>query len=200
MQNKYKGITFGTAEAVFNKLGGQEGIEKFLRGETKIVSQFVSEVHPWYFKTITIGDYDSVQKIGAELIKRNFVFSDQCQVVMSNIEVSKEKKEIKLFVTTIKELTGKNKANYIEVVDAVISKGYKLCPAEVGPQLRLQYDDQTYNDWLRILMEPISLWGKGKKIFALSHTRKSDTNHWNVNIDAQPTRALFGAHRVVFCK
>jgi|AntRauTorckE6833_2_1112554.scaffolds.fasta_scaffold21474_2 hypothetical protein len=53
MQNKYKDITLGTAEAVFNKLGGQEGIEKFLRGETKLVFDLKS-VPVW--KTFEIED------------------------------------------------------------------------------------------------------------------------------------------------
>ena len=36
MQNKYKDITFGKAEAVFNKLGGVEGVEAFLRDNVKV--------------------------------------------------------------------------------------------------------------------------------------------------------------------
>ena len=36
MQNKYKDVTLGTVEAVFNKLGGMEGVESFLRGNVEI--------------------------------------------------------------------------------------------------------------------------------------------------------------------
>jgi hypothetical protein len=36
MQNKYKDVTLGTVEAVFNKLGGMEGVESFLRGNVAI--------------------------------------------------------------------------------------------------------------------------------------------------------------------
>lgn len=35
--NKYKDITFGTSEAVFNKLGGKSGIERFLRDDLIVV-------------------------------------------------------------------------------------------------------------------------------------------------------------------
>lgn len=36
MQNKYKDVTLGTVEAVFNKLGGIEGVESFLCGNVEI--------------------------------------------------------------------------------------------------------------------------------------------------------------------
>jgi hypothetical protein len=36
MQNKYKDVTLGTVEAVFNKLGGMEGVESFLCGNVEI--------------------------------------------------------------------------------------------------------------------------------------------------------------------
>lgn len=35
--NKYARIDFGTAEAVFNKLGGVEGIQRFLSGDVEVV-------------------------------------------------------------------------------------------------------------------------------------------------------------------
>ncbi|MEX0652232.1 MAG: hypothetical protein WD509_00355 [Candidatus Paceibacterota bacterium] len=37
MQNKYKNVTLGTVEAVFNKLGGMERVESFLRGNVEIM-------------------------------------------------------------------------------------------------------------------------------------------------------------------
>ena len=48
--------------------------------------------------------------------------------------------------------------------------GLQLCPAEVGPQLRLQYDDQPRDESLFIAMKPINLNG-WDKIFSVVHNK-----------------------------
>ena len=35
---KYGNVTLGKVEAVWNKLGGEKGVNRFLRGETTVVS------------------------------------------------------------------------------------------------------------------------------------------------------------------
>ncbi|MBI4090684.1 MAG: hypothetical protein HY422_01545, partial [Candidatus Komeilibacteria bacterium] len=47
--------------------------------------------------------------------------------------------------------------------------GYELCPAEVGPQLRLQYQDQPLNEWLVIAMEAISVSDGNLLVFYVKH-------------------------------
>jgi hypothetical protein len=45
--------------------------------------------------------------------------------------------------------------------------GLELCPAEVGPQLRLDYRDQPLGDAVHIAMEPIAAWSGQLLILAL---------------------------------
>ena len=61
-----------------------------------------------------------------------------------------------LVVASVAELGFRNGATTADIYARAKSFGLELCPAEVGPQLRLQYADQPYGEWLRIAMEPIS--------------------------------------------
>ena len=65
-------------------------------------------------------------------------------------------KEIDLVNVSVGELgfTG-NGATSKDIYNRAFEFGLELCPAEVGPQLRLQYHEQTNHEWFRIAMEPI---------------------------------------------
>jgi len=65
--SKYKNVTFGQSEAIINKLGGEEGMNKFLRGEL-IVSEPTSK---WrYHAGIIYATFVSDGTTGAEWIVR----------------------------------------------------------------------------------------------------------------------------------
>ena len=63
MAQKYSDVTFGKAEAVFNKLGGMEGVEKFLRGEIEMVAKAANFITATYKQVV---NYDLSVK---ELLK-----------------------------------------------------------------------------------------------------------------------------------
>lgn len=48
--------------------------------------------------------------------------------------------------------------------------GLKLCPPDLGPQLRLQYDNQPLNERLYIAMKPITASDGEPRIFMLAHS------------------------------
>ena len=47
--------------------------------------------------------------------------------------------------------------------------GLNLCPAEVGPQLRLQHNDQPKGEWLIVAMEPIADSDCFLHVFSVEH-------------------------------
>lgn len=56
-------------------------------------------------------------------------------------------------IISVKELGFPEGATYKEICERAKEKGLELCPAEVGPQLRLQSD---FGEWLTIAMNPIT--------------------------------------------
>jgi len=68
-----------------------------------------------------------------------------------------QKIELNLVKTTARELGFKIKVRCNQIFSRAKELGLELCPAEVGPQLRLQYKDQPNNEYpLLIAMKPIA--------------------------------------------
>ena len=57
---------------------------------------------------------------------------------------------------SVKELGFNDGAYYKDICTKALELGLELCPAEVGPALRLVYKDQSRGEWLRIAMEAIT--------------------------------------------
>lgn len=63
--------------------------------------------------------------------------------------------ELDLVVVSVAELGFKNGATREQIYQRAPELGLELCPAEVGPQLRLQYKNQLVGERLLVAMEPI---------------------------------------------
>lgn len=79
--------------------------------------------------------------------------------------VSATETEVDLANVSVADLGFKNGAKRSEIYDRAKELGLALCPAEVGPQLRLQYLDQPNDERLRIAMEPIADSGRVLGVF-----------------------------------
>ncbi len=69
--------------------------------------------------------------------------------------VATETIEVDLVKVTLAELGFKKGARSDQIYERAKELGLELCPPEVGPQLRLQCQDQPNNEWVLIWMEPI---------------------------------------------
>lgn len=63
--------------------------------------------------------------------------------------------EVDLVVVSVAELCSKKGAKYDAICARALEMGLELCPAEVGPALRLAYKDQPRGEWLIIAMNAI---------------------------------------------
>ncbi|MFC1756597.1 hypothetical protein ACFLZC_00340 [Patescibacteria group bacterium] len=120
------------------------------------------------WKTIKLGTYGSTNAI-RKALNHGFRVSNRADDILKKIEVSPVETEIELVVATTKQLTDKDRATTQEVFEGGKSRGWEPCPAEGGPQLRLQYRDQPKGDWLRIAMKPIAGSDGDLDVFLVEH-------------------------------
>lgn len=79
---------------------------------------------------------------------------------------------ISLKTSTVLELTGKDFATTSEVLQGICRVGM-LIPAEVGPALRLQYENQPEGDELVVGMYPIQIPGTDSRVYTFHVTREN---------------------------
>jgi len=109
----------------------------------------------FYWKVIKLGTHKTIAELRQVILDQGNEMLGLGEYILDKIHLSQLETEIALYVMTVKELTGKDRATTQEVHDAIKARGGELCPAEVGPQLRLQYLDQPMNEHLLIAMDGI---------------------------------------------
>jgi len=152
---KYSELNLGQVEAVVNKLGGIEGVKRFLSGET-IIQVAEHKFKTW--KTIKLGTgLKTAEEFRRVLRDGEFRLSDWASDILGKpaFKAADEETEVDLVKATVAELGFKKGARYDQIYERAKEPGLELCPPEVGPQLRLQYQDQPNGEWIVVAMEPI---------------------------------------------
>ena len=169
---KYNDFSLGQVEAVFNKLGGAEGVMEFLSGKTMVVKvPFDGKTTFNVWKTIKLGTHKDADALRKAMKKANFTIGDWANDILSKsaFTVASAEEEIQLVNMSVAELGFKDGATYGNICSKAKELGLELCPNEVGPQLRLQYKDQPKGEYLRIAMEPITDSDGNLGIFSVEH-------------------------------
>ena len=81
--------------------------------------------------------------------------------------VSQNVERLDLVRLSVKDLGFPDGATVLEIFIRAQELGLDLCPAEVGPHLRLQYVDQPLNEWVSVAMKQIAGRGGFPGVFAL---------------------------------
>ncbi len=84
------------------------------------------------------------------------VVGNYAKQMLVNVPFSGEQKQFDLVSFSVKALGFPGGATRAEIYQKAQELGLELCPAEVGPHLRLQYVDQPNDDYLVIGMEPVA--------------------------------------------
>jgi hypothetical protein len=89
-----------------------------------------------------------------DLEKSGSMVSEWADDILKKVKFKKQK--VDLVVKTVAELGFPDGGTVKEIYTKAKEQGLKLCPAEVGPALRLALKNQPIGEWLLIAMEPIS--------------------------------------------
>jgi hypothetical protein len=171
---KYSELNLGQIEAVVNKIGGMSGVQRLLADDLVVVEK--SNLKPvvtgardfGIWKTVTLGLKKSPKDYRKAIEKDGNHIGDYAGQILNKTEVSQTEVELDLVVVTVGELGFKDGARRDKIYARAIELGLQICPAEVGPALRLLYKkDQPSSEWLRIAMEPIVDSGDSPRVFSV---------------------------------
>lgn len=155
--------TIGTIPA--EKLLGMEIdlLTKLRSGALTLYSfeMYLKGQNPFNFpNTIKLGTFKTEGELRAAIQAAGGNVSDYSKDIMPKPEftLAETEMDVELVITSGADLGFTEAATRKEIYERATSEefGYMLCPAEVGPQLRLQYLGQPKNEWLLIGMEPIT--------------------------------------------
>jgi len=123
------------------------------------------------FKTIKLGTKKSVKAIRQAIADTGCYISGWANDILGQFAFTAATKEteVELVVVSVAELGFKDEAKYSVICKRAQQLGLALCPAEVGPQLRLQYPDQPKGEWLHVAMEPITDSVSNLSLFIVVH-------------------------------
>ncbi len=108
------------------------------------------------FMRIKLGTQKSAKDLRKALLDAGNRIGDWGDDILKRIEVATEPTEVEIVVFTVAELGFPNGATRAQIYEKALSLGFELCPAEVGPQFRLQYADQLNGEWILVGMEPMA--------------------------------------------
>ena len=143
-------LKVGFTEIDFKKFAGDEEKMKKLLSFCRIINFPI-------FRTIQLGTHSSINSLRASLSNCGHSIGDWANNILDKITLASTPTTfLNLIVVSNADLGFSKGATFAETCAKAKESGLDLCPAEVGPQLRLQYTDQPRGEWLVIAMEPIA--------------------------------------------
>ena len=192
--------------------GGKESLElakghpKFIEEAYNIWDRLAAEqalrlpiIERPAWKVIKPGAYKSADDYRKALKETGFRVGDLANDMMKQpaFKIVDEPIDVELVLVTVAELGFPQGATRKDIYDKALSLGLQLCPPEIGPALRLDYQDQPSGEYILVGMEPIVDSGGGPDVFRVKH---DGSDQWlNADYDL-PAFVWHADRRWVFCR
>lgn len=124
------------------------------------------------WKTVKLGTYTSQNALKNDLKKKGVLMDNWVPNIITEpaFTIEREKRKIDLVNVSVTDLGFTKCAPLRDIYNRAFKLDLLLCPAEVGPQLRLQYYNQPKGDWLCVATEPIIAPGGYQCIFNVARS------------------------------
>ena len=152
------------------------------------------------FKTINLGTgLKTADDFRKSLWDSGNKVSSEANGILGNsaFTVAVKKIKIDLAIKSVDELGFKDGATRQKIYGRANELGLDLCPAEVGPQLRLQYKDQPEEEHLIVAMNPIADSDGALELFLVE---RDDSGLWLDSYYDFPGYIWYAAIRCVFAR
>jgi hypothetical protein len=166
--------------------------------------------HFQIWRTITLGTYNGVDAYRDALDLARIRIGNSANEILGRpaFAYTKTKTDMDLAVLSAAELgVESDESSLSDVYERARQVGLELCPAEVGPQLRLDYHNQPLGEALDIAMEPVATysgdptiltlvnWGTGLVLIGRDGRSESKVNRISRFVFAVPTNERLEALR-----
>jgi hypothetical protein len=153
--------------AVFSSVSfaQEQPIPRGLSGRLDLSTQ--APFHIW--RTTTLGSYKGVNAYRDALDAAKIKIGDAADEILGRaaFPYAREKTVVELTVVSAAELGVESESSLADFYNRARQLGLMLCPAEVAPQLRLDYRDQPFGETLIIAMEPVNTYSGEPTILSL---------------------------------
>jgi hypothetical protein len=123
--------------------------------------------HIW--RKTTLGSYKGVNAYRDALDAAKIKIGDAADEILGRaaFPYAREKTVVELTVVSAAELGVESESSLADFYTRARQLGLMLCPAEVAPQLRLDYRDQPLGETLIVAMEPVNTYSGEPTILSL---------------------------------
>ena len=154
--------------------------------------------HFQIWRKITLGTYKGVDTYRDALDTAKIKIGDSADQILGRpaFPYARTRTGVELAVLSAADLgVESDQPSLAEVYQRARQAGLELCPAEVGPQLRLDYRNQPLGEALDIAMEPMATYGGEPTILTLANW---GTGLLLIGRDGRPESTVFRKSRFVF--